>query len=100
MHQADSINLVQVESIIERYGWLGYNEIGSQANTTLFMVVQHSNYKTQQKYLPIMRDAVTCGKAKGADLALLEDRIGVHENGKQIYGSQLFWSASNNKYFV
>lgn len=100
MHEADSINLIQVEAIIEKYGWLGYNEIGSQANSTLFMVIQHSNLKTWQKFLPIMKAAVANGKAKAKELALLEDRLNLYEGQKQNYGSQIFWSFTKNKYFV
>ena len=100
MHQADSINLIQVEAIIEKYGWLGYNEIGSQANSTLFMVIQHSNLKTWQKYLPIMKAAVRNGKAKSKELALLEDRLDLNEGKKQNYGSQIFWSFDKNKYLI
>lgn len=100
MKTADSLNLEQVEKIIDNYGWLGYNEIGSQANSTIFMVIQHSNYKTQLKYLPLMREAVKNKKAKGSELALLEDRVSLHEGRKQIYGSQIFWSETNKSYTV
>ncbi len=100
MNHADSINLIQVEYIIEKYGWLGFKEIGSQANTTLFMVIQHSNITTWKKYLPIMKIAVAEGKAKGAHLALLQDRLDLHEGRKQRYGSQVIWSKANNQYFV
>lgn len=100
MKQADSINLIQVKSIISKYGWLGYEEIGSQANATLFMVIQHADVKTWQKYLPIMKAAVKNGKAKAAELALLQDRLDLHEGRKQSYGSQIVWSAANNRYFV
>jgi hypothetical protein len=100
MRRADSINLIQVESIIKKYGWLGYNEVGSQANTALFMVIQHSDLLTQEKYLPLMRAAVKNGKAKANNLALLEDRVAIHTSKMQTYGSQLFWSKVNNRYFI
>lgn len=100
MHEADSINLIQVEDIIEKYGWLGYKDIGDQANSTLFMVIQHSNLKTWQKYLPIMKDAVANGKAKSKELALLEDRLDLFEGRKQNYGSQIFWSFTKKKYCI
>lgn len=32
---ADSMNLIIVEDIVTKYGWLGKDKIGSQANTTL-----------------------------------------------------------------
>ena len=100
MDEADSINLIQVEAIIEKYGWLGYAQIGSQANTTLFTVIQHSNLETWRKYFPVMQVAVKNGKAKATQLALLQDRLDLHEGRKQNYGSQIIWSFERNKYVV
>jgi len=100
MKEADSLNLIQVEGIISKYGWLSYNTIGNQGNTTLFMVIQHSDLKTQEKYLPIMREAVKNGKAKPHSLALLEDRVALLQGKKQIYGSQVSWNMKTNAAFV
>ncbi len=100
MDSADLINLVQVKGIIEKYGWLGYKEIGSQANTAIFTVIQHSDQATQEKYLPLMREAVRNGKAKASALALLEDRVALQQGRMQNYGSQLLWSAKKNNYFI
>lgn len=100
MHKTDSLNLIEVEAIIKQYGWLGYNTIGSQANTTLFMVIQHSDLKTQEKYLPLVREAVKKGKAKAQNLALLEDRVALSQGKKQIYGSQISWNMKTNSAFV
>lgn len=47
-----------------------------------------------------MKAAVAGGKAKGAHLALLQDRLDLNEGRKQSYGSQVMWSVANNKYFV
>jgi len=96
----DSLNMVYVSHIIDTYGWLGPDEIGSDANRTLFMVVQHSTTPEQQKYLPIMREAVKAGKAKGSSLALLEDRVALREGRAQLYGSQLSWNTITNEYYV
>ncbi len=100
MDLADSINLVQVVSILEKYGWLGAKEIGAQANTTLFMVIQHADQATQEKYLPMLRDAVKNGKAKASSLALMEDRVALKQGRMQYYGSQVIWSSINNKHVV
>ena len=75
MNEKDSINLVKVENILEGRGWLGPDVIGPQGSTTLFLVIQHADQETQEKYLPMMREAVREGKASAADLALLEDRV-------------------------
>lgn len=90
MAETDSVNLSIVQSILDQYGWLGPAEIGGEGSSpALFLVIQHSNLKTQEKYLPMLREAVKNGKARGADLALLEDRINMRNGKKQIYGSQI-----------
>lgn len=100
MDKADSINLIKVASVIDSYGWLGPEEIGAEANRTLFMVIQHSPLKAQEKYLPVLRQAVKDGKAKAGNLALLEDRMALKNGRKQIFGSQVAWNMKTNEYWV
>ena len=64
------------------------------------MVLQHSDLKTQEKYLPLMRKAVTNGKAKPKHLALLEDRVALRQGKKQIYGSQISMNSQTNEAFI
>ncbi|RXK55359.1 hypothetical protein ESB00_05530 [Oleiharenicola lentus] len=89
MQEADAANLPKLEAILAQHGWLGPDDVGPDASGAFFLVIQHSNLPTQKKYLPAMREAVKAGKARGSSLALLEDRIELHEGRPQIYGSQL-----------
>jgi len=100
MSKADSVNLLQVTAIIEKYGWLGPDQVGSEGSGTLFMVIQHADKKTRKKYLPLMQEAVTNGKAKPAELALLEDRVALEEGRRQRYGSQIGWNVKTNTYVL
>lgn len=100
INEKDSINLIKVKSILDKYGWLGADVVGGQGNSTLFLVIQHSDQMTQEKYLPIMREAVKNGKAQGSSLALLEDRVALGQGKKQIYGSQIGRDPVTQKYFV
>jgi hypothetical protein len=43
--QKDSVNLIKVKNILDTRGWLGADVIGEQGNTTLFLVIQHSDLK-------------------------------------------------------
>ena len=99
IHIKDSVNLVKITALLDKYGWLGYDVIGNQGTSTLFLVIQHSDLKTQVKYLPLMREAVKNGNAAPSNLALLEDRVLMRQGKKQIYGSQI---ARNDKgeYYV
>ncbi|WP_426486641.1 DUF6624 domain-containing protein [Flavobacterium sp. 2] len=100
MLRKDSINLIKVMKILDARGWLGKNVIGVQGNKTLFLVIQHSNLKYQQKYLPMLRQAVKNGNASSINLAYLEDRIALREGRHQIYGSQSAKNKKTNKWYI
>jgi len=96
----DRNNLKSIIQILNKYGWLGPEEIGEQGSLTLFLVIQHADQLTQEKYLPIMREAVKNGKANGSDLALLEDRVLIGQGKKQIYGSQITMDSRTGQYML
>lgn len=96
----DSVNLLRVKKILDERGWLGPNVIGGQGNSTLFLVIQHSDLETQEKYLPMMREAVKNKNAHASSLALLEDRIALRKGDKQIYGSQIGRDQESGEYYV
>lgn len=98
--KTDSSNLVVVEQILEKHGWLSSEEIGSTANSTLFLVIQHSSQEAQEKYLPMMRQAVKEGKANSRSLALLEDRLGLAKGELQVYGSQIGTDQESGEMYV
>ncbi|MEM6817141.1 MAG: DUF6624 domain-containing protein [Bacteroidota bacterium] len=96
----DSINLIKIKKILDERGWLGSKVIGSQGNSTLFLVIQHADLKTQLNYLPMMREAVKLGNARASSLALLEDRVALRQGKKQIYGSQIGRDQETGEYYV
>ena len=49
--QKDSVNLIEVAAILDKYGWLGASVVGDQGNAALFLVIQHADLKIQEKYL-------------------------------------------------
>lgn len=100
INEKDSINLITVKKILDERGWLGPNVIGPQGNSTLFLVIQHSDQETQEKYLPMMREAVKNGNAMASSLALLEDRVSLRKGEKQIYGSQIGRDPETGEYYV
>ncbi|MBL7938645.1 MAG: hypothetical protein JNL43_04720 [Flavobacteriales bacterium] len=89
MAATDSTNLIFVSKVLDQRGWLGPDIVGESGNSALFLVVQHADLATQEKYLPMMRDAVRKGNAKGSSLALLEDRVLMRNGKRQLYGSQI-----------
>lgn len=98
--ETDSLNLIKVKKILDERGWLGPNVVGNQGNSTLFLVIQHSDLETQVKYLPMMREAVKLGNAQASSLALLEDRVALGQGKRQIYGSQIGVDQETGEYYV
>lgn len=96
----DSINLIKVKSILETYGWVGIDKIGLEANRAIFLSIQHADLATQEKYLPMMREAVRKGDAFSNQLALLEDRVLIRQGKKQIHGSQVELDQNTGRYIV
>jgi hypothetical protein len=99
MGKSDSINLIKVKAVLDKYGWVGPDVVGSKGNSTLFLVIQHADSLTRDQYLPMMRAAVKKGKAQPSQLALMEDRSALEHGKKQIYGSQLARDEKTNKYY-
>lgn len=100
MARKDSMNLIVVERILNERGWLGADVVGPTGNSTLFLVIQHADLATQEKYLPMMREAVTNGKANGSDLALLEDRVLMRNGKRQLYGSQIGRDPKTGEFYL
>jgi len=95
--KADSSNILKVSRILDEHGWLGPDIVGLDGNHALFLVVQHANLKIQEKYLPLLTEAVQKGTAQPSQLALLTDRIAVRNGKKQIFGSQIMPDPVTNK---
>lgn len=100
INEKDAINLEKVTKIIDEHGWLGSDIISKQGNSALFLVIQHADLETQLKYLPIMREAVEKGNARGSSLALLEDRTALRQGKRQTYGSQIGTDPDTDQKYV
>lgn len=100
INKNDSITLTKVLNVLDNRGWLGSDVIGVLGNRTLFLAIQHSDLKTQEKYLPIMREAVQKGNASPSNFAYLVDRVAIGQGKKQLYGSQLARDQLTGKYYI
>ena len=89
MQEIDRSNLKQIEKIIAQYGWPGKSFVGKPGNTTIFLVIQHSELAIQEKYLPLLQASVAANESDPGSLALMQDRILMQQGKKQIYGSQI-----------
>ncbi len=94
----DAKNLSRVTELLDKFGWLGTDDVGRKGNQALFLVIQHGDTATRKKYLPLMREATERGKAAVSELALLEDRVLLDEGKNQRYGSQVKFDPDNGTY--
>lgn len=85
----DAANLAQLKEIVSHYGWPRKSAVGAKAAMGAFLVLQHADPQYQMETVQLVREAVAAGEAEKSALALLEDRILVHQNQPQMYGSQV-----------
>lgn len=98
MVKIDEENKKKVVAILEEHGWPGKSMVGPQANSAVFLVIQHSDKETMEKYLPMLRQAVAKGEAAKSQLALMEDRVRMNNGQPQLYGSQLRTNIETGQY--
>jgi hypothetical protein len=84
----DQANLAKVERLLRSHEWPRRSQVGDDAALAAFLVIQHADVATQERYLPIIQARVAEGEAKPAWLALLTDRILVAKGKPQVYGTQ------------
>ena len=89
MAEIDEENKSKVVAILEEHGWPGKSMVGPQANSAVFLVIQHADKETMEKYLPMLRQAVAKGEAAKSQQALMEDRVRMYNGQPQLYGSQI-----------
>lgn len=90
-----------IQKFIDKYGWIGPDKIGAEANRTIFLAIQHvDDLIVQEKYLPVLEKAVKEKKAEPWNLAFLTDRIRMNQGKKQVYGSQVITYRSVGKSYI
>ncbi|CAN5615548.1 hypothetical protein BH11BAC1_BH11BAC1_21780 [soil metagenome] len=94
----DNKNQVRVTELLDKYGWLGTDDVGRKGNQALFLVILHADPATRKKYLPLMQEGVGRSKAAPSELALLEDRVLLDEGKSQRYGSQVKFNPASGTY--
>ncbi len=85
----DSLNYSRVESIIGKYGILGRKKFGFKGNLAIRGVLQHAPLKIQEKYLPVVLDALNKNNLPRDFVAMYIDRIDSRNKRPQKYGTQL-----------
>lgn len=94
MQQVDSVNTARLKQIVAQHGVLTREQVGRDGLAAVFIVVQHSpDHEFQKGYLPHLQRLAQQGDASKQEVALLTDRVRVHDGEPQLYGTQLTMEA-------
>jgi hypothetical protein len=85
----DSLNLLVIKPIINKYGILSMKEIGMIGNFALTLTIQHAELPDQIFFLPYFEEAFKKKAVLPSTYAMLVDRINVKSGKMQIYGTQV-----------
>jgi len=92
---SDSANLAQAKIIIRTYGWPKISEVGKDGQNNLWLIVQHADNDVffQKAVLSAMRKLDGTHELNTENYAFLYDRVQCNLNYKQLYGTQVNWTA-------
>ena len=94
----DSENLPFLIEQITRHGWLGSDLVGVDGAHACWLMSQHAPSVYQHAWLPLMSAAVEHGLAERRDLVYLADRVAMHRDQPQRYGTQsLGWADTDTR---
>lgn len=89
MLQGDSVRSRRLVQIVGRYGWPTGSSAGPEAANAAFLILQHSpEHEFQKSMLPLLEDLAQEGAMPPSQVAMLVDRVLVHEGKHQRYGTQ------------
>ena len=99
LSETDSLNLISAKGIILKYGFPGYNLVGSEGSNNFWSIIQHcdEDLAFQKKVLLLMDKEVKRKNASALNNAMLRDRVLVSEGKKQIYGTQVRYNVELKK---
>lgn len=95
----DADNSPWLENVVAQHGWPGIELIGEDASYAAWLIAQHAPLPLQQRWLPLLREAVEVGDAQAVNLAYLDDRVRMREQRPQRHGTQWRVHAGEQRLF-
>jgi hypothetical protein len=91
---------VRLEKIFYEFGYPGYDRIGKEGSNNFWLMVQHSDKDIdfQSRVLEKLKIEVENKNADGSNYGLLTDRVKINKGEKQIYGTQVTYTAEGQAY--
>ncbi|MGV3613802.1 MAG: DUF6624 domain-containing protein [Fimbriimonas sp.] len=87
----DRANTAWLKSVVDRIGWPGIPEVGTEGAECAWTLVQHADRDRpfQRQCLDLMRAKMATGEVEKRAVAYLTDRVLVGAGERQIYGTQM-----------
>lgn len=95
-HELDSLNLITVRHIIDRYGYPNRTIVGPEYESYAFYIIQHSNLEAMEEFLPLIRENTDKNLISRTLLPYLIDRIHMIKEEPQLYGTQSQYDEEHN----
>ena len=88
------LNQLKIKDLFEKYGYLGYKEVGEKASNDFWISIQHADndVEFQKKMLTALKKEMLKNNASKIDYAMLEDRVNVNLDRKQRFGTQVTYN--------
>jgi hypothetical protein len=86
--RGDARRVARLREIVDRYGWPDEARAGVAAAHAAFLVLQHGDHEFRKALLPTLQALAAAGRMPAAEVALLTDRVLVHDGLPQRYGTQ------------
>jgi len=86
----DAANTAWLKGLVHRSGWPTTAHVGEQGARDAWLLVQHADRDVdfQERCVGLLREAVARGQGSPKHLAYLEDRVALHRERPQRYGTQ------------
>ena len=86
--EIDKVNTRRIKEIVAEIGWPTVSKVGEEGMKNAWLIVQHSpDFKFQETCLDLMKNEPETEVSKKT-IAYLEDRVRMHQNRPQLYGTQ------------
>jgi hypothetical protein len=85
----DRKNERTIDSLYAVHGqYVGRSLVGEKYESVMWSVIQHSRLETMERYLPVLKRAVSDDQLTETPFRMLIDRVFTARTGQQVFGSQ------------
>ena len=86
----DEQNIKIIDSLFQQHKqYIGKSMVGEEQAYVMWSVIQHSNLKTMERFLPVVHEAAKQGELNETLLRMLVDRVYAIKYKCQIFGTQV-----------